>query len=354
MISKKKIDSILEGYNKKKVTIATLGSHSALQILKGARDEGFRTLAICRKDQSMVYKHFKVGDEIIEIDDYKDLLDEDLQDKLIDKNVILVPHGSFVEYVGAKNIEEKVYTPTFGNRMVLAWEANREKQREFLLKAGIKMPKKFSSPEEIDRLVMVKFPGAKGGKGYFLAKNKKEFEMKMKTHERKGEEYSIQEYVIGTLMYPHYFWSPIEKRTELMSMDLRYESNIDGLTRIPSAILSGYKVDPSYVVTGNIPIVARESLLPQILKMGIDVVETSRKLFPPGLVGPFCIESICTKDLKITVFEISARIVAGTNLYINGSPYSQILYDEPMSTGRRICREIKNAMKRGILKQIIY
>ncbi|MBV8601178.1 MAG: DUF1246 domain-containing protein, partial [Candidatus Eremiobacteraeota bacterium] len=30
----------------KPYTIATLGSHSALQILKGAHDEGFRTLAI--------------------------------------------------------------------------------------------------------------------------------------------------------------------------------------------------------------------------------------------------------------------------------------------------------------------
>jgi 5-formaminoimidazole-4-carboxamide-1-(beta)-D-ribofuranosyl 5'-monophosphate synthetase len=30
-------------------TIATLGSHSALQILKGAHDEGFPTLAIANR-----------------------------------------------------------------------------------------------------------------------------------------------------------------------------------------------------------------------------------------------------------------------------------------------------------------
>lgn len=354
MISKKKIDSILEGYNKKKITIATIGSHSALQILKGARDEGFKTMAICKEDQAIVYEQFKIGDEIFKIDDYEHILDEDLQDKLIEKNVILIPHGSFVEYVGAKNIEDRIYIPMFGNRLVLEWESDREKQRELLLKAGIKMPKKFSSPDEIDRLVMVKFPGAKGGKGYFLAKNKREFERKMKKHEREGEEYSIQEYVIGTLVYPHYFHSPIENRTEMLSMDIRYESNIDGLTRIPSAILSGYKVDPSYVVTGNIPVVARESLLPQILNMGMDVVKTSRKLFPLGIIGPFCIESVCTKDLQITVFEISARIVAGTNLYINGSPYSQILYNEPMSTGRRISREIKIALRENKTGEVIY
>jgi 5-formaminoimidazole-4-carboxamide-1-(beta)-D-ribofuranosyl 5'-monophosphate synthetase len=354
MISKKKIESILEGYDKKKITIATIGSHSALQILKGAKDEGFKTLVITRKDQAMVYEQFRLGDEIMRIDDYKELLDTGLQDKLIEKNVILIPHGSFVEYVGPKNIEDDIYIPLFGNRLVLEWESDRDKQRELLVKAGITMPKKFSTPDEIDRLVMVKFPGAKGGKGYFLAKNKQEFDMKMKKHERRGEQYSIQEYVIGTLMYPHYFHSPLEERTELLSMDIRYESNIDGLTRIPSTILSGYKVDPSYVVTGNIPIVARESLLPQVLTMGMNVVKTSKGLFPPGLIGPFCIESVCTKDQQLVVFEISARIVAGTNLYIDGSPYSKLLYDEPMSTGRRVGREIKNAIKQGRLSEIAY
>jgi len=354
MISKKKIESILSGYDKKKITIATLGSHSALQILKGARDEGFKTMVICKKDQAIVYEHFNVGDTMVNIDDYKDVLDEGFQDRMIENNVILIPHGSFVEYVGAKNIEDTVRIPLFGNRLVLAWESDREKQREFLLKAGIKMPKKFSTPDEIDRLVMVKFPGAKGGKGYFLARNKREFELKMKKHKKEGETYSIQEYVIGTLMYPHYFHSPLTGKTEMLSMDIRWESNIDGLTRIPSTILSGYRVDPSYVVTGNIPLVARESLLPQVLAMGMNVVKTSKQLFPPGLTGPFCIESVCTKDLELIVFEISARIVAGTNLYINGSPYSHITYDEPMSTGRRISREIKNAIARDKIAEIIY
>ncbi|MCK4735440.1 MAG: DUF1297 domain-containing protein, partial [Methanophagales archaeon] len=48
------------------------------------------------------------------------------------------------------------------------------------------------------------------------------------------------------------------------------------------------------------------------------------------------------------------RIVAGTNLYINGSPYSQLLYQEPMSTSRRISREIKEALKEQSLTEVIY
>ena len=37
-------------------TIATLGSHSALQILKGAHDEGFTTLAISNRDTERLYR----------------------------------------------------------------------------------------------------------------------------------------------------------------------------------------------------------------------------------------------------------------------------------------------------------
>jgi 5-formaminoimidazole-4-carboxamide-1-(beta)-D-ribofuranosyl 5'-monophosphate synthetase len=71
-----------------------------------------------------------------------------------------------------------------------------------------------------------------------------------------------------------------------------------------------------------------------------------------GLFGPFCLETVVTPDLDFFVFEISARIVAGTNPYINGSPYTDLRYKEPMSTGRRIAREIKIATERNMLDKI--
>jgi 5-formaminoimidazole-4-carboxamide-1-(beta)-D-ribofuranosyl 5'-monophosphate synthetase len=63
---------------------------------------------------------------------------------------------------------------------------------------------------------------------------------------------------------------------------------------------------------------------------------------------------ICTEDMKFYAFEISARIVAGTNLYPTGSPYTCYSYKEPMSTGRRIAREIKRAAKLNKLDKIVY
>jgi len=45
--------------------------------------------------------------------------------------------------------------------------------------------------------------------------------------------------------------------------------------------------------------------------------------------------------------------VAGTNLYLDGSPYSGLLYDEPMSMGRRIAREVKIAKKKGKMDKVV-
>ena len=53
-----------------KYCIATLGSHSALQILKGAKDEGFKTIVVCIKGREKPYTSFRVADEIIPLSSY--------------------------------------------------------------------------------------------------------------------------------------------------------------------------------------------------------------------------------------------------------------------------------------------
>ena len=60
------------------------------------------------------------------------------------------------------------------------------------------------------------------------------------------------------------------------------------------------------------------------------------------------------ENLQFFCFEVSARIVAGTNVYPQGSPYTAFQYDEPMSMGRRIASEVKLAAKANKLNKIIY
>jgi len=55
-------------------TIATLGSHSALQILKGAHDEGFKTLAISNRDTERLYRSFAFIDEVITLNSYSEFM----------------------------------------------------------------------------------------------------------------------------------------------------------------------------------------------------------------------------------------------------------------------------------------
>ena len=44
MITSQDIGKIVEKYDQKKLAIGTLGSHSSLNIFKGAKEEGFRTV----------------------------------------------------------------------------------------------------------------------------------------------------------------------------------------------------------------------------------------------------------------------------------------------------------------------
>ncbi|HNZ87107.1 MAG TPA: formate--phosphoribosylaminoimidazolecarboxamide ligase [Methanofastidiosum sp.] len=331
-------------------TIATLGSHSALQILKGAKDEGFKTLCIAKKGSEKVYKSFGVADEIISVNQFSELFS--LQDELVKRNTILIPHGSFIAYMKIDDFKD-MKVMYFGNKDVLEWESARDLERQWLTEANIKIPRIFETPEEIDRPVIVKFYGAKGGMGYFLAKDTKDFYEKMTHHT--NEKYVIQEYIIGVPAYFHYFYSLLTNELEIMSFDKRYESNVDSIGRISARDQFALKkIDPSYVVVGNIPITVRESLLPEIFDMGERVVEKSKELISKrGLFGPFCLEGVITPEADIYIFEISARIVAGTNLFAPYSPYTYIKYGEPMSTGRRIALEIKNAIKENMLSEIV-
>ncbi len=95
-------------------------------------------------------------------------------------------------------------------------------------------------------------------------------------------------------------------------------------------------------------------MLETAYEMGERVVQAARDLIDPrGLWGPFCLETIITPDMAFHVIEISCRIVAGTNLFVDGSPYAALFFDEPMSTGRRIALELREAAAAGRLGEVV-
>jgi 5-formaminoimidazole-4-carboxamide-1-(beta)-D-ribofuranosyl 5'-monophosphate synthetase len=360
MIESQDIAKILEKYDTSKLAVGTLGSHSSLNIFKGAKEEGFRTVCICKEKDAIMYQKYPLVDELIIVKDFTELLNEQLQERLRKLNVVLIPHGSFTAYLSTEELTDSLFVPMMGNRKLLHWEANRKSQEEWLRQAGLRLPATFKSPDDIDRLIIAKLQGAKGGRGYFLANSPKGFYKKADEMIKRGlltkqdiDKVHLQEYALGVNVYPSYFSSTINDDVELLAMDRRYESAVDSIGKIPASEQLEIDIIPTYTVVGNFPIVLRESLLPEMMRMGDNVQKKAKELAPPGIIGPFCLETVITDDLRIFTFEISARIVAGTNVGIGTSPYAYLRYGENMYMGRRIALELKQAIKQKRLKDVV-
>ena len=363
----KNIQAVLNSYNPNQISIGTICSHSALQIFYGAKLEGFKTVGVIKADRKPVYEAYPAAkpDYNIDVKDWSEILDEKVQQQLIDRNTIIIPHGSFVEYVGFSNIMRRFHVPILGNRNTLEWESDRSKQRQWLQKAGVRLPREYASPDDIDGKIFVKFRGAKGGKGFFTASTKEEYYRLLQERIRLGlikeedaEHFTIQEFLPGVRYYPHYFFSPLKNSIGYhvnngvlvhMGFDKRIEPVDEAYRALPD-VPPGFM---DYTITGNQRVTLRESLLPGIFAMGKGTVEASQELIPPGITGPFALETFYHPTTGFTVFEVSARIVAGTNPFGEGSEYSVWTYGRPISTGRRIAMEIKAAIKSRELSKII-
>ncbi|AJW70867.1 formate--phosphoribosylaminoimidazolecarboxamide ligase [Nitrosopumilus adriaticus] len=338
------------------VAIATLGSHCALQVLKGAKDEGLKTILVCEKKREKLYRRFPFIDELILVDSFKEILEQKCQSVLEENKAVLIPHGTLIAQMSSEEIES-IKTPVFGNKWILRWESDREMKEKLMREANLPVPKPVMEPKDIEKLVIVKRQGAAGGKGYFMAANEEDYNTKRNQLIADGiiskdETLYIQEYAAGVLAYLQFFYSPLKDELEFFGVDQRHESDIEGLARIPSEQqLKSTKV-PSFNVIGNSPLVLRESLLQDVYEMGENFVDASRRIVSPGMNGPFCIEGVYDENAKFTSFEFSARIVAGTNIYMDGSPYYSLLFNESMSMGKRIAREIKIASETNQLDKI--
>ncbi|SVB79510.1 uncharacterized protein METZ01_LOCUS232364, partial [marine metagenome] len=291
------------------------------------------------------------------VDSFLEISESKCESLLKENNSILIPHGTLIAQMKQEQIES-IQTPIFGNKHILGWESDRLLKEQLMKEAKFDVPKSISSPKEIESLIIAKRHGAAGGKGYFLASTEEEYNKKRDVLINQGlisgdSDLYLQEYYSGVLAYLQFFYSPLEKEIEFFGVDKRHESDIDGLARIPAENQLKSNDVPSFNVIANSPLVLRESLLDNVYTMGENFVEASAKIVPPGMNGPFCIEGVYDQNAQFKVFEFSARIVAGTNMYVNGSPYTTFMYNEPMSMGRRIAREIKKAEEQNKIGVIV-
>ncbi len=384
MLDRARVEAVAAKYDRAKLTVACLGSHSALDICDGAADEGLASLVVAQRGRERTFDHyFKARrrpdgsrergtvDQCWVLDRYDEVLQDHRQKALRDQSAIFVPNRSFTSYVDIGAIESAFEVPMFGSRRMLRVEERGQGQDYYHLleKAGIPFPAKVDSPGDIDALVIVKLPHARKRleRGFFTAASHREYQEKSQALVKQGvvdpadlERARIERYVIGPVFNLNFFHSPLTSGAasiELLGVDWRFESSLDGHVRLPAgqqlALGDAQKV-PEYTVTGHNSATLRESLLEKAFEMAERFVAASNEHYPPGIIGPFCLQTCVDKDLRFYVYDVAPRVGGGTNIHMSaGHPYGNSLWRVPMSTGRRIAREIRLAAEEDKLHRVL-
>ncbi len=381
-LDRAEVQAVAAGY-RSTPTIAAVGSHSALDLADGAVGEGLPSLVLAQTGREATYARYfrtrtgpdgrRVGcvDEVWTYARFADLARPAEQERLRRKGAVLVPNRAFSSYVPLEEIEERFRVPIFGSRAMLRIEERSERENYYALleRAGVPTPKKLDGPEAIDRLAIAKLPHAtrRLERGFFTAASPEEYRAKAEQLLRQGTireddlaRARLEEYVLGPVFNFNFFFSPLVPRTEgleLLGVDERRESDLDGLVRLPAAqqlALPEARRIPEYTVVGHGTLTVRESVLEEVFRLAERFVDASRDRYPPGILGPFCLQTCLDKDGHATVFDVAARIGGGTNVHLAlGHPYANALYRMPMSSGRRVALEIRRAAEAGRLAEVV-
>ncbi|MDG6221349.1 MAG: formate--phosphoribosylaminoimidazolecarboxamide ligase family protein [Candidatus Thermoplasmatota archaeon] len=383
MLDRKEIWEIVEGYEMDKAKIGVIASHSALDVCDGAAEEGFPTVAVCKDGRHKTYaEHFlaqRKNGNIIRgcVDDpwifpsFKNVMEPHNQNMLREKNVFFVPNRSFTSYVKVSEIENNFRVPMVGSRNMLRMEERGEAQDYYwiLERAGLPFPEKIESPSDISELSIVKLHHAqkKLERGFFTASSYKEYREKSEALISQGvitsealKDARIERYVIGPVFNLDFFYSPIEKemsKLELIGVDWRFESSLDGHVRLPAPqqmSLNEKQMTPEYTVCGHNSATLRESLLENAISLGEKFVEAAKEHYSPGIIGAFCLQTCVDKDLKFYIYDVAPRVGGGTNVHMSvGHPYGNTIWRKPMSTGRRTAMELRRAIEMDKVKEIV-
>ncbi|MCL2032972.1 MAG: formate--phosphoribosylaminoimidazolecarboxamide ligase family protein [Methanomassiliicoccaceae archaeon] len=384
MISRDEVLANLDDYDLKKAKVGVVASHSALDTCDGAVSEGLRTVAVCQKGREKTFADYfrtqrdssgnavrGVVDEVVLVDKFKDVMLPDVQDSLMKNNVLFIPNRSFVSYGGIDAVEDRFKVPLVGSRNLLRSE-ERGGERDYywiLEKAGLPFPKKIEKPEDIDSLTIIKVHHKvkKLERGFFTVKDYDQFVEKSTELVKQGviekdflKEARMEQYIIGPVFNLDFFRSPLEEKgeqLELLGVDWRFETSLDGYCRLPGkqqVELEDDGIMPEYTVCGHNSATLRESLLESAFEMAEKYIKAAKRYYDPGIIGPFCLQTCVDKDLNFYIYDVAPRIGGGTNVHMSvGHPYGNALWRKEMSTGRRLSMEIRRAVEQERVDEII-
>lgn len=332
MIEKNEIDEILSKYNLNNISIGVIGSHSAEEVGVAAKTWGFKTVVICQKGREKLYSYFNrhLFDEIIILEKFKDMAKDKVQERLRELNTVFLPNRSFAVYVGYDAIENDFLIPVYGNRFLLRTEERNEIKNQYWLleKARVKIPKKFNSPDEIDRLAIVKVQQKKKPleRAFFYASSPEDYWKKAEElikreiiDEKELKKSRIEEYVLGQKFNANFqAWSltHIFDDFDFLGFDDRKQTNLHGLLSLPAKDQLMIDVAVRNEEVGHYGLTMRESLKPLIYNSAQKFLKVCKEEFPPGLIGLFALQGAIAYDtddperkkLAFYVFDVSPRI----------------------------------------------
>ncbi len=382
MISPADIADILTGYDLGNLHVGSLGGHSALDVCRGAKAEGFGTVVVAQKGREAVYdKYYKTRsapagmgrsdrgcvDHVIVVDSFADVVKPEVQQQLRDLNVVFIHSRYFWVYCDFNEVENNFRVPILGSRgLVRKEERDEPKNQYFLLReGGVPVPRQFERPEDIDRLVIVKTNEADRGyeRAFFLASSFTDYQKTSAAKLKAGEftEASlrsavIEEFVLGPQINLNFFYSPLTGELELLGTDTRRQTNLDGLLRLtaPEQLEVLKHVQPKYIENGHQTVTMKESLLGQAYAAGEGFVAATQKHYKPGIIGPFALQGAFTvgpPKEEFKVFDVSMRIPGSPGIVY--TPYSNYMYGENVSTGQRLARELRAALTQNRLSDLL-
>jgi 5-formaminoimidazole-4-carboxamide-1-(beta)-D-ribofuranosyl 5'-monophosphate synthetase len=376
------ISSILENYDKSQITIAALGGHSALDVCQGAKKYGFKTLVVAQRGREKTYdKYYKSRgegdlkrgciDEVIVVDKFSDVLNEDIQEELRKRNTIFVHNRYFwVYFDDFSKVEQNFKVPIYGTREMLKLEERDVEYNQYwiLKEAGIRIPYIFETPDQIDRVSIVKVNEQTRGyeRAFFFASSPEDYRKKADELLANGtisesglEKAIIEEYVLGAQVNFNYFYSIMNKELELMGTDTRRQTNLDGLLRLPAneqlEVLK-HIGSPKMVETGHMACTTKESILEKAFDIGEKFITMCDSDLVPGIgmVGPFALQGAVAAEEgreEIVIFDVSMRIPGSPGTRF--TPTTGYLFGESISYGERIALEIEQAIKEDRLFEIL-
>ena len=392
-MSEEYVARALDAYDLSRLTLCSIGSHSALDVASGARAQGLRNLIVTAKGREKTYSRYFVREEspvgrgcvdgVLELQDFPEILNEDVQRRLFEQNVIFVANRSFEVYLhqqfGYDEIERRMLVPFFGNRHLLRAEERTlpfdpaqgklaqsdkgEDQYALMRAAGIRHPRRFASPDDIDRLVMVKAPHARVSfeRAFFLASSPEEYRATADHMMDEGilsagglASARIEEYVLGPSVNLNFFYSPILGELELSGTDTRRQTNLEGFRSVPPSAFEAMRgVTMRLEEVGHIATTVVESMLEPAFEMGERFVRAAREAQPPGVIGPFALQCIVAAGppKELVCYDVSLRVPGSPGTRF--TPYSAYRWGRDVSVGERIAMEVVMARDTKRLQDVL-